>query len=104
LPVAVCDAADSSPGCGAFSRLLDRLFGTAVGDLFRAPFGPGDAARLGRICEEGVSRTRRSHGATERSASPRSTPERAAAATAGSSVSDFSILIVSSVAVRPADR
>lgn len=52
LAVAVCDAVDRSPGYGAFARLLDRLFGTAIGDGFRAPFGLGDIGQLRRLCEE----------------------------------------------------
>jgi SAM-dependent methyltransferase len=46
LAVAVCDAVDNSPGYGAFAALLDRLFGSAIGDAFRAPFVLGDRGRL----------------------------------------------------------
>jgi ubiquinone/menaquinone biosynthesis C-methylase UbiE len=42
IAVAVCDAVENSPGYAAFAALLDRLFGTAVGDAFRAPFVLGD--------------------------------------------------------------
>lgn len=52
LAVAVCDAVDHSPGYGAFARLLDRLFGSDVGDAFRAPFALGDSERLLAICRE----------------------------------------------------
>lgn len=52
LAVAVCDAVENSPGYGAFALLLDRLFGKAVGDAFRAPFSLGDAGRLHEICRE----------------------------------------------------
>ncbi|MSU89837.1 methyltransferase domain-containing protein [Rhodobacteraceae bacterium 2CG4] len=50
LAVAVCDAVENSPGYGAFALLLDRLFGTEVGNAFRAPFSLGDAAQLRDIC------------------------------------------------------
>lgn len=46
LAVAVCDAVENSPGYSAFAGLLDRLFGSSVGDSFRAPFALGDARRL----------------------------------------------------------
>lgn len=52
MAVAVCDAVDHSPGYGAFARLLDRLFGSDVGNAFRAPFALGDAQRLASICRE----------------------------------------------------
>jgi SAM-dependent methyltransferase len=52
LAVAVCDAVEASPGYGAFALLLDRLFGTKVGEAFRAPFSLGDAGRLQDICRE----------------------------------------------------
>jgi SAM-dependent methyltransferase len=44
--VAVCDAVGNSPGYSVLARLLDRLFGKAVGDAFRAPFVLGDPERL----------------------------------------------------------
>jgi SAM-dependent methyltransferase len=46
MAVAVCDAVENSPGYGAFATLLDSLFGTAVGDAFRAPFVLGDPEHL----------------------------------------------------------
>lgn len=46
LAVAVCGAVERSPGYAAFAALLDRLFGTEVGDAFRAPFSLGDPADL----------------------------------------------------------
>ena len=52
LAVAVCDAVARSPGYAAFAALLDRLFGTAVGDAFRAPFVLGDPQRLLEIARE----------------------------------------------------
>ena len=52
LAVAVCDAVENSPGYCAFALLLDRLFGTEVGNAFRAPFALGDAARLREIFRE----------------------------------------------------
>ncbi len=52
LAVAVCDAVENSTGYGAFARLLDQLFGTEIGDAFRAPFCLGDARRLRDICRE----------------------------------------------------
>jgi ubiquinone/menaquinone biosynthesis C-methylase UbiE len=50
LAVAVCDAVETSPGYGAFAKLLDRLFGRQVGDAFRAPFALGDADKLAGFC------------------------------------------------------
>lgn len=52
LAIAVCDAIENSPGYSAFALLLDRLFGTRVGDAFRAPFSLGDAERLHGLCRE----------------------------------------------------
>ncbi len=49
LAVAVCGALERSPGYAAFAELLDRLFGEAVGNGFRAPFVLGDADELSRI-------------------------------------------------------
>ena len=54
LAVAVCDAVEKSPGYTAFAALLDRLFGTTIGDAFRAPFVLGDADRLLGIAREAV--------------------------------------------------
>lgn len=51
LAVAVCGAVERSPGYAAFADILDRLFGRAVGDAFRAPFVLGDAAALRRVFE-----------------------------------------------------
>jgi len=50
LVVAVCDALENSPGYAALAALLDRLFGTTVGDAFRAPFVLGDEGRLLALC------------------------------------------------------
>ena len=49
LAVAVCDAVERSPGYGELAAMLDRLFGRAVGDAFRAPFALGDPERLRAI-------------------------------------------------------
>jgi SAM-dependent methyltransferase len=49
LAVAVCDAVENSPGYAELAAMLDRLFGQAVGDAFRAPFTLGDADRLSAI-------------------------------------------------------
>lgn len=49
LAVAVCAAVERSPGYAAFTRLLDRLFGTGVGDAFRAPFVLGEPDTLAGI-------------------------------------------------------
>ena len=49
LAVAVCDAVENSPGYGQLAAMLDRLFGRAVGDAFRAPFVLGDPERLRAI-------------------------------------------------------
>lgn len=52
LAVAVCDAVEASPGYDALALLLDDLFGTEIGDAFRAPFVLGDARRLEEICSK----------------------------------------------------
>lgn len=52
LAVAVCDDIKNSPGYSAFAALLDRVFGPAVGDAFRAPFVLGDREVLLGICED----------------------------------------------------
>jgi ubiquinone/menaquinone biosynthesis C-methylase UbiE len=52
LAVAVCDAVEHSPGYAALAALLQRLFGDAVADAFRAPFAIGDVALLQRLCEQ----------------------------------------------------
>lgn len=52
LAVAVCDTVENSPGYAAFAALLDRLFGTAIGDAFRAPFVLGDSEQLLVIVRE----------------------------------------------------
>ena len=46
----MCDALENSPGYAALAALLDRLFGTAVGDAFRAPFALGDEGQLLALC------------------------------------------------------
>ena len=57
LAVAVCDSLDHSPGYSAFATLLERLFGDAVANAFRAPFVLGDAALLRSLCDQaGVDR------------------------------------------------
>ncbi len=43
LAVAVCGALDHSPGYAVLADLLQRLFGSAVADAFRAPFVLGNA-------------------------------------------------------------
>jgi len=52
LAVAVCDGLERSPGYAALAALLERLFGSAVADAFRAPFALGDADRLRALCAE----------------------------------------------------
>jgi ubiquinone/menaquinone biosynthesis C-methylase UbiE len=87
LAVAVCDAVANSPGYAAFAALLDRLFGTAVGDAFRAPFVLGDPHRLLAIAREaGIADARVGrHGGTVRFASVAAlvSTERACAWTLG---------------------
>ena len=57
MVVAVCDALENSPGYAALAALLDRLFGTAVGDAFRSPFVLGDEGQLLALCTAaGVAR------------------------------------------------
>src|SRR5688500_8730418 len=46
LAVAVCGAVEDSPGYSAFAELLDRLFGKAIGNAFRAPFVLGSRETL----------------------------------------------------------
>lgn len=46
LVVAVCDALDHSPGYAVLTELLQRLFGEAVAEAFRAPFSCGDPELL----------------------------------------------------------
>ncbi len=52
LAVAVCDALDHSPGYAVLAELLQRLFGAAVADAFRAPFALGDRRQLHALCEQ----------------------------------------------------
>lgn len=52
LAIAVCDALARSPGYDALANLLQRLFGNAVADAFRAPFALGDQAKLLAICHK----------------------------------------------------
>lgn len=64
LAVAVCDVVERSPGYATLAALLDRLFGTRVGNAFRAPFVLGDPELLRTIAAEagieGVEVARRS--------------------------------------------
>jgi ubiquinone/menaquinone biosynthesis C-methylase UbiE len=50
LSVAVCDAVEHSPGYGRLAELLQRLFGRAVAEAFRAPFVLGDRSVLRDLC------------------------------------------------------
>jgi SAM-dependent methyltransferase len=52
LAVAVFAKIEDSPGYDAFAQLLDRLFGTEVGDALRTPFVLGDAGLLKDICRK----------------------------------------------------
>lgn len=52
LTVAVCDAIDHSPGYAVLAELLQRLFGVAVADAFRAPFASGDQQQLHTLCKQ----------------------------------------------------
>src|SRR5262245_28186220 len=52
LAVAVWDALDHSPGYAVLAELLQRLFGAAVAEAFRAPFVLGERTALGSLCEE----------------------------------------------------
>jgi SAM-dependent methyltransferase len=52
LVVAVCDALDHSTGYAVLAELLQRLFGAAVADAFRAPFSLGGRRQLGLLCEQ----------------------------------------------------
>jgi SAM-dependent methyltransferase len=52
LAVAVCDSLDHSPGYATLATLLERLFGDAVANAFRAPFVLGDPALLQSLCDQ----------------------------------------------------
>jgi ubiquinone/menaquinone biosynthesis C-methylase UbiE len=52
LAAAVCDALDHSPGYAVLAELLQRLFGAAVADAFRAPFALGERKGLRSLCEQ----------------------------------------------------
>jgi SAM-dependent methyltransferase len=52
MAVAVCDALDHSPGYAVLAELLQRLFGAAVADAFRAPFALGERKTLRFLCEQ----------------------------------------------------
>jgi ubiquinone/menaquinone biosynthesis C-methylase UbiE len=52
LAVAVWSELAESPGYAALGRLLDRLFGAAVGEAFGAPFALGDETKLRALCAE----------------------------------------------------
>ena len=51
LVIAVCDAIDHSPGYAVLTELLNRLFGNAVAEAFRAPFSCGDRQYLASLCD-----------------------------------------------------
>ena len=53
MAVAVCGALEASPGYSALAALLDRLFGSGVGDAFRAPFVLGDAKAMRALASDG---------------------------------------------------
>ena len=92
LAVAVCDAVGNSPGYAAFARLLDALFGEAIGNAFRAPFVLGDPQLLLGIAREaGMSGARVTrHNGTVRFASVAAlvSAERACAWTLGGLLDD----------------
>ena len=52
LAVAVWDCLDHSPGYATLALLLERLFGDAVADAFRAPFVLGDPVLLQSLCDQ----------------------------------------------------
>ncbi len=54
LAVAVCGAIERSPGYAALAAMLDQLFGTDVGNAFRAPFVLGDIEELHRTAAAAV--------------------------------------------------
>ena len=87
LAVAVCGAVETSPGYAAFAALLDRLFGIAVGDAFRAPFVLGKPQQLLEIAREAgiIDASVAQHGGTVRFSSIASlvSTERACAWTLG---------------------
>jgi len=108
LAVAVCDAVEHSPGYAALAALLQRLFGDAVVNAFRAPFAIGDAALLQRLCEQaGVLRAEvAAHAGTVRFASIEAlvSTERACVWTLGGLLDDAQferLLSESQQALRP---
>ena len=59
LVVAVWDAVDHSPGYAVLAELLQRLFGPAIAEAFRAPFALGDRSTLRSIWDQaGVGNVR----------------------------------------------
>ena len=52
LCVAVCGSLDQSPGYAVVADTLERLFGDAVADAFRAPFVLGDVGLLRTLCAD----------------------------------------------------
>ena len=83
----MCGAVETSPGYAAFAALLDRLFGIAVGDAFRAPFVLGKPQQLLEIAREAgiIDASVAQHGGTVRFSSIASlvSTERACAWTLG---------------------
>ena len=92
LAVAVCDAVENSLGYRAFALSLDRLFGSDVGNAFRAPFGLGDPGRLHEICGkagiEGAQVVQRNEKVRFRSINALVSTERACAWTLGGVLTD----------------
>jgi SAM-dependent methyltransferase len=108
LAVAVCDAVERSPGYAAFAGLLERLFGRAVADAFRAPFALGDAALLQSFCEQagigGAEVVRRTGNVRFGSIAELVSTERACAWTLGGLLNDAQferLLAESRSALRP---
>ena len=52
MAVAVCDAVDRSPGYAVLVETLQRVFGDAVANAFRAPFVLGDPDLLRTLCAD----------------------------------------------------
>ena len=108
LAVAVWDRLAGSPGYAALAELLQRLFGSAIADAFRAPFALGDEVLLKRLCAQAgiVGAEVRRHEGTVRFPSIAAvvTTERACAWTLGGLLDEAQfarLLAQSSVALAP---
>lgn len=108
LAVAVCGALAQSPGYAAVADVLQRLFGDAVANAFRAPFALGDAALLRSLCTDagiaGARVTQRAGTVRFASISALISTERACVWTLGGLLDDAQferLLAASGLALKP---